>query len=64
MARTKGAPKARMRHRYSQKFRQEAVQMVLDGHSDSQGMKATMISTPARPSSVLAPRPGSPCFVA
>lgn len=33
MARTKGKRKARTRRSYSEEFEQEAVQMLLDGHS-------------------------------
>jgi transposase len=35
MARTKGKRKARTRRSYSEEFKQEAVQMLLDGHSAS-----------------------------
>ena len=33
MAQTKGKVKARVRRSYSQEFKQDAVQMLLDGHS-------------------------------
>ena len=33
MAQTKGKKKARPRRSYSEEFKQEAVQMLLDGHS-------------------------------
>ena len=33
MARTNGKPKTRRRRIYSEEFRQEAVQLLLDGHS-------------------------------
>lgn len=33
MAQTKGKMKARARRSYSQEFKQDAVQMLLDGHS-------------------------------
>lgn len=35
MAKTRPASKTRNRHVYSEEFRQEAVQMLLDGHSAS-----------------------------
>jgi transposase len=46
MAQTKGKRKVRTRRLYSEEFKQEAVQMLLDGHSASSVAERLGISGP------------------
>ena len=46
MASTKGKPKTRQRRLYSEEFKREAVQMLLDGHSAPSVAKRLGLSGP------------------
>lgn len=46
MAKTRPATKTRSRHVYSEEFRQEAVQMLLDGHSAPSVAQRLGLSSP------------------
>jgi transposase len=46
MAKHRPATKARTRHAYSEEFRQEAVQMLLDGHSAPSVAERLGLSSP------------------
>src|ERR1700746_1287616 len=47
MPRAKSASKRRTRHVYSEEFRQEAVQMLLDGHSASSVASRLGLASPS-----------------
>lgn len=46
MAKTRPTTKTRTRHIYSEEFRQEAVQMLLDGHSAASVAQRLGLSSP------------------